>query len=138
MKLPFPRNPLIPFDPEAALAEAAQRNNAGLATFVEKAILATSREDVDRIHAIVRRFVALCERHGLELVKDRGAWVASSLQLGMDIAIVHARTPLDLAALLTGDDDQLTHDLVGITRNVDRTNGELREGFKPRALLTPH
>ena len=131
---PFPRNPLVPFDPPAALA-AVQLH--GPRNYAEKAIVSTSAADIATIHKIVARYVALCERYGIELMRDRGAVVLSSLQLGMDIALCHHRTPLRLEALLIGDDDTLTHDLVGIHRHLDRLTGELREGFKPRMLASP-
>ena len=131
MKPPFNRSPLMPFDPHAAIAEVQAR---GVQTYVEQAVLSTSRDDIALIHKIVDRFVKVCETYGTQLTKDRGAVVLSSLQLGMDLALCHHRTPLRLHGLLIGDDDTLTHDVVGIFRNLDRTNGQLRDGFKPRML----
>lgn len=127
MKPPFPRSPLIPFDPAAGLSEVSQEPR----TYVEQVIAATSREDVALINRIVARFVSLFDQYGVKLTQDRGAFVASSLQLGLDVALVHYRTPLKLTQMLLGNDEDLTHDLMGIFRNVDRTNGQLRDGFRP-------
>jgi hypothetical protein len=131
---PFPRNPLVPFDPAAALARVQLH---GPANFAERAIVSTSPGDIALIHQIVNRFVKVCERYGTTITRDRGAVVLSSLQLGMDLCLCHHRTPLRLHALLMSDDDTLTHDIVGIFRDLDRLTGELREGFKPRTLATP-
>ena len=127
MKPPFNRSPLLPFDPAAALSEVSAQPRS----YVEQVIAATSREDVATINRIVTRFTSLFDQYGVKLTRDRGAFVASSLQLGLDVALVHYRTPLKLGQMLLGSDEDLTHDLMGIFRNVDRTNGQLRDGFRP-------
>lgn len=52
--------------------------------------------------------------------------------LEMDLAAVHAHTPLRLADLAVASDINLAHDVVGIMRNIDRSTGRLANHFLPR------
>lgn len=133
-KPPFKLNPVIggalPFDPNRGAAELQAAHAAGTrGDFVGYAIASTTREDVAYINQIVARIAELGVKHKLP--------VPSTLQLGMDVCLAHARQPLNLWALLAGSDDDLTHDVLGIGRNIDRMTGELGNGFKPRNLKVP-
>lgn len=123
-------NSMMPFDPARGAAELQTLSAAE--NFVQHAIVSTSREDMATIHKIVDRFVDLCKAHGLAMVQDHGTVVASSMVLGLDLCLAHCRAPLHLQRLLMASDDDLTHDVAGIARNVDRLTGHLREGFTPR------
>ncbi len=50
----------------------------------------------------------------------------------MDIAAVHAHTPLNFNAWLDADDFNFVHDWVGIQHHIDRTTGRLTGHFLPR------
>ncbi len=54
------------------------------------------------------------------------------LSMRMDLAAVHAKTPMRLAELAGADDFNLTHDMFGIMSHLDRETGELRDCFVPR------
>lgn len=134
MKPPFKLNPVIggglPFDPQRGAAELEAAHASGArGDFVGHAIATTTREDVAYINQIIARVAALAVQHKLP--------IASTLQLGLDLCLAHARQPLNLWALLAGGDDDLTHDVLGIGRNIDRLTGELGNGFKPRNLKVP-
>jgi len=51
----------------------------------------------------------------------------------MDIAATHLNgTPLDLERMLEADDANFGHDVFGIRRHINRTNGQLEDCFLPR------
>lgn len=55
------------------------------------------------------------------------------LCLTMDLMLVHALiSPLDLEGMVTGDDTNFVHDIGGISRHLDRTNGRFMDCFAPR------
>lgn len=56
----------------------------------------------------------------------------NGLSLRMDLAAVHARTPLRLEDLSDADDFNLIHDVFGIIKHMDRSTGELTGYFVPR------
>lgn len=83
----------------------------------------TSREDLALIADIARRaadFAASlghsCDRHSLM----------------MDIEYAHAETPLRLVELLHASDSDITHDVFGIHRHIDRHTGKMGDCFSPR------
>ena len=137
-KPPFKLNPInsvMPFDPlrgKAAMQALSEPEN-----YVQHVITTTSAEDMATIVQLTRRMTELATRYGLDMARDKGLIVASSMQLGLDVAMVHSRTPLALGQLLLTSDDDFTHDMSGIARNVDRLTGHLREGFTPRCLKAP-
>ena len=55
-----------------------------------------------------------------------------SLSLRMDLSAVHAVTPLRLVELADASEFNLMHDVVGITRHLNRVTGTLKEYFVPR------
>lgn len=57
------------------------------------------------------------------------------LTFRMDIAAVHAHTPLDLKTWSEADIGNLGHDVAGIIRHMDRDTGELTDCFVPRFAL---
>lgn len=56
----------------------------------------------------------------------------NALSTRMDLACVHAATPLDLVALSEADNFNLFHDVLGIATHLDRSTGALRGHFVPR------
>lgn len=133
---PFKLNPInsiMPFDPQRGAAELQAMSEPE--SYVQHVIMSTSKADMATIVQLTKRMVALIESYGgVQLARDKGVIVASSMQLGLDVAMVHSRTPLELNQLLLTSDDDFTHDMTGIARNVDRLTGHLREGFTPRYL----
>lgn len=136
---PFKLNPInsiLPFDPQRGAAEL--KALSAPESYIQHVIMTTSAADMAAIVALTKRMVALVESYGAaQLAQDKGAIIASSMQLGLDVAMVHSRTPLELGQLLLTSDDDFTHDMAGIARNVDRLTGYLRNGFTPRNLKRP-
>lgn len=118
MRAPFARNPLLPLDP---LASEVAYGKRAPSTFVESAIVNTSRADMALIYTITQRAVLLAERFK--------TLIPSSLQLGLDLAIAHQRRPLRLHALLMTSDAEFHREFVGIAQHIDRENGRMREGW---------
>ncbi len=57
-------------------------------------------------------------------------------QLIMDIEACHCNgCPIDLCALLHATRYEFSHDVAGIVNHIDRTTGNLRDGFEPRHAL---
>ena len=59
------------------------------------------------------------------------------LSRSMDLAVVHASTPLDLDAMAEGDVGDVAHDVFGIARHLDRETGRLGGCFVPRFAVRP-
>lgn len=54
----------------------------------------------------------------------------------MDVIACHANgNPLSLHELLAAKDADFAHDVFGIRRHINRTNGKLEDGFVPRYSL---
>jgi hypothetical protein len=54
-------------------------------------------------------------------------------EINMDISATHLNgNPLKLKELLTADDLNFSHDLVGIRNHIDRNTGKLKNCFLPR------
>lgn len=56
----------------------------------------------------------------------------SVLEVNMDVAAVHAQTPLQLSALAEADDFNFAHDMLGIRSHLNRSTGVLEDCFIPR------
>lgn len=56
----------------------------------------------------------------------------SPLDIRMDLAAVHAHTPLKLAELADAESFDFVHDVTGIAAHLDRRTGELTRHFLPR------
>lgn len=54
------------------------------------------------------------------------------LSLIMDIEATHDEVGLKLSELLNADDENFTHDIVGIQKNIDRTSKKMQNFFLPR------
>lgn len=86
-------------------------------------------EDLATIRKIVRRLFDLALEHGVDLDVQT---------MTMDLMNVHAHTqPINLLALLTANNDDLTHDCLGIHRHIDRKTGRLGGGFRLRHARAP-
>ena len=67
----------------------------------------------------------------LDRAEDLGIRI-NKLSLGMSIHATHDNCPLRLAELLKADDFNFSHDIYGISHNVDRNTGKLMNCFIPR------
>lgn len=81
---------------------------------------AGEREAVDRI---VDRAMGLFAEARVEKTR---------MDVEMDLAAVHAHTPLRLGALAAADEFNFAHDIGGIHRHLNRQTGELEDCFLPR------
>ena len=54
------------------------------------------------------------------------------MSLIMDIQAVHAEIGLNLTSLLNADDENFSHDVVGIQNNIDRQTKTMQNCFLPR------
>ena len=58
---------------------------------------------------------------------------ADDKSMTMDVMACHCNgTPLRLKDLLEAEQFDFVHDVMGITRHIDRTTGELADCFEPR------
>lgn len=76
-------------------------------------------EERDHVDRIVER--------AKDLVPD-----VSSLEVRMDISVVHAQAPLRLGEFAAADDGNFGHDLYGILSHLNRLTGEMEDCFVPR------
>ena len=84
----------------------------------------TTKEDFDLINQIADRAVNTAKSHGISY---------SKMNALMDIEATHLNgCPLRLQELLTADDANFSHDIFGILRHINRTNGQLEDFFLPR------
>lgn len=99
-----------------------------------KASIEVSPKDMELIDQIVARAFdgrdAGTDHHmpvfGIHRITDR-------LTLSMDITAVHTSgCPLDLERMLNSGYLDFDHDIIGITRNIDRVTGTLMNLFEPR------
>lgn len=79
-----------------------------------------TREEKQTIFDIAKR----ADEQGL-LMSDRATLV-------LDLTIAHNQFKLNLNELLNADDENFTHDIVGIQKNVDRNKMEVANLFVPR------
>ena len=59
----------------------------------------------------------------------------SKMDTVMDLEAVHSSNPLRLSDLLSADDGNFGHDVLGIRQNLNRQTGELENFFVPRYSL---
>lgn len=85
-----------------------------------------TKEESKDVDTIITRARELARRVG------RASLTADPRSMRMDLAAVHAHTPLRLAELAEADVQNLTHDVFGIMSHLDRETGELRDCFVPR------
>jgi len=79
------------------------------------------------ISKIVARAMSLCAKHGAEY---------DLITCEMDITACHCSgMPLNLDALLSADDFDFFHDVLGIARHINRKTGQLEGCFVPRFAL---
>ncbi len=85
-----------------------------------------NRDDAKRIEDILDRFFDLFEEGELHPGVDR-------FHLRMDITVCHLNgCPLRLQDMLDGAMQDLSHDVAGIWRHLDRETGKLTGCFLPR------
>jgi len=75
---------------------------------------------------------ALVEQIAARAVSDPGSPYPDQGTALMDLAAVHAHTPLRLQELAEADDFNFWHDMGGIAYHLDRTTGKLGGCFLPR------
>lgn len=126
MSSPFQINPSSPFAPPFDPTRPRVGDDE-VPGFIQHAIRSTSRADMALIRTIVDRLVSLAAQYKM--------LIPSSMSVGLDLCIAHARRPVRLQALLLVNDDEFSRELLAIVRNVDRTNGMLREGFVSRYVV---
>jgi len=80
----------------------------------------TNKDEMELITKIVKRAVYIS-------VKPLDFMTAS-----MDLEVAHNEIPLNLGGLLKADVTDFGHDVFGIFRHINRTNGKLQRGFVPR------
>lgn len=114
--------------------ETTERTTKGL-TFKEDSgdpdpveIMIPSREDTKSHLAICRRFEVYCETRGIDVTLRFG----DRLSRTMDLAKVTETMDVDWEGLLSTDDSNFIHDVMGIHHHMDRSVGELGDCFVPR------
>lgn len=91
-------------------------------------IMTASLDEKALISAIARRAV---RSMGVHLTPPM-----DTASLEMDITAVHLNDlPLDLPAMLDGNDWDFTHDIIEIQRNINRTTGCLQNFVVPRYAI---
>ena len=84
-----------------------------------------STGEAELISSIADRYIRLCRDHGWQ--SDR------KLHIIMDITACHANgCRIRLSELLVAEPFDLTHDVAGIGRHIDRATGQLTQSFVPR------
>lgn len=84
-----------------------------------------TREELRLMRLIALRAGAMAAKSGVDIGK--------TTDLVMDLNATHSNgCPLELAELLAAEDFDFCHDVWGIMRHIDRTNGQLRNCFLPR------
>ena len=59
----------------------------------------------------------------------------SKIDTLMDLEAAHSSNPLQLSDLLSADDGNFGHDVLGIRQNLNRATGKLENCFVPRYSL---
>lgn len=91
-----------------------------------------SEEDVIWIGVIVTRF--------LDFLKTRGVMPTEhhARNLHMDLGAIHCNgCPLDLSVLMAMEITPFVEDIIGMTKNLDRTTGKLLNFYRPRCAKGP-
>ena len=82
---------------------------------------------------ITKKDCALIEKAAKRAVKLLNCVQVNRLGIEMDLTATHVNgCELDLEKLLTFDDYNFAHDVVGIVKHIDRNTGELLNCFLPR------
>lgn len=84
----------------------------------------TTRPDYRTISLIADKAI----KNNLNLHDDK-------LSLMMDIEYTNEVIPLDLEALLSTDDSNFAHDIIGIQQNFNRTTKQMDNCFLPRFAI---
>lgn len=63
---------------------------------------------------------------------EQGLLMSDRVTLVLDLTIAHNQFKLNLNELLNADDENFTHDIAGIQKNVDRNKMEVVNLFVPR------
>lgn len=103
---------------EKIRADAEPKGPARVAAFAPL----TADEEI-AVRRIIDRVVPLFDEAGVEV---------TPLTVRMDLTCVHARTPLRFAEMADADDFNLSHDVFGIWRHLNRQTGDLGGFFLPR------
>lgn len=83
----------------------------------------TTPQDIDLIHKITDRFMAVNKQHPRP---DR-------MDIALNLLKCHEDgCRLDLARLVKASDFELCHDVAGICNHIDPGTGKLSSGFSPR------
>lgn len=76
-----------------------------------------------------RRLVESIARRAVDMIGPS----ASLIDIMMDLTAVHINgNPLRLEGLYLADDFNFAHDILGIRQHLDRSTGQLLNGFTPR------
>ena len=95
----------------------------------EHTVEMATKEDSDKIVAVATRASEILTRANVP---------HSNLAIFVDLELCHANgCPLDLDAMMICPEEVLIHDVIGISRFVDRETGELFAGFLPAHVLAP-
>lgn len=86
-----------------------------------------SKEDEPDVQRIIERAREMFARFGHRL---------DVLSLRMDLAAVNAVIPLDFMKLANFDNFNLSHDIGGILKHMNRETGDLEDCFVPRCAAT--
>lgn len=82
-----------------------------------------AKEDREAFNKVLDRANDMFRRHGTDI---------KPMTVEMDLAVTHNNCPLDLAALAEATPFDFSHDIVGICQHINRSTGELEDGFLPR------
>jgi len=66
-----------------------------------------------------------------KILSEQGV-MRSTMDIAMDLTACHVSTPLRLEDLLSADDFNLIHDVLGIFRHLNRNTGRIDGNFLPR------
>lgn len=84
----------------------------------------TDKDEIELEDKIAYRAVAMAAKLGIALIH---------IDVVMDIDGCHSNgCPLKLAELLSADDSNFAHDILGIRAHIDRKTGKLTDCFLPR------
>jgi hypothetical protein len=82
------------------------------------------------------RIIRQIAKRAIATIQFPLAWKTSRLDIKMDVTAVHANgCPLNLRKLLTFDDFNFAHDILGIRRHLNRDTGVFENCFRPRCAL---
>jgi hypothetical protein len=93
-------------------------------------------------HAEIRQIIKVCERTDRLLDEMHRGQGYRSIDYRrqdqmMDLEAVHSNgCPLDFDKLLSFDDGNFAHDVLGIRQHIDRETGQLAGYFMPRCAMT--